>query len=100
MVDLLAYYSNRPTVLHDLMRAAQKLERLRGQEPVGQRRSVHCESRPTRRAPRPAVADRLSEADLEELAALFRSGMPKHVLAERYGISLSSVKRLLKAENA
>jgi hypothetical protein len=37
----------------------------------------------------------LSDTDLVELVAAFRSGTPKQVLAERYGISLSSVKRLL-----
>jgi hypothetical protein len=39
---------------------------------------------------------RLTEAEMAELVASFRAGTPKYVLAERYGISPSSVKRILK----
>jgi uncharacterized protein (DUF433 family) len=42
------------------------------------------------------VRERLSEVALGELVASFRAGMPKHELATRYGISLSSVKRALR----
>jgi FixJ family two-component response regulator len=42
------------------------------------------------------VGDRLSGADTEQLIAAFRAGTPKRMLAERYGISESSVKRLIR----
>jgi hypothetical protein len=42
------------------------------------------------------VRDRLSEADVRELVEAFRTGTTKHELVERYGISLSSVKRVLR----
>jgi hypothetical protein len=47
-------------------------------------------------APRWRVRDRLSESDVAALIALFKAGTPKHVLAERYGIGIKSVKALLR----
>ena len=46
------------------------------------------------------VRERLSEANLDELATSFRDGTSKHELAARYGISLSSVKRVLRQHGA
>jgi hypothetical protein len=46
------------------------------------------------------VRDRLSEAQVRQLVEAFQAGTPKHELAERYGISLSSVKRLLRLYQA
>jgi hypothetical protein len=43
------------------------------------------------------VGDRLSEADIERLVTAFTVGTSKRGLAERYGISESSVKRLIRA---
>jgi hypothetical protein len=45
------------------------------------------------------ICDRLTAEDEQALAASFRAGTAKHQLAERYGISLSSVKRLLRKHN-
>ena len=42
------------------------------------------------------VRERLSDQDVDDLVHRFRAGTPKHKLASYYGISLSSVKRLLK----
>jgi hypothetical protein len=42
------------------------------------------------------VGDRLSQADTERLLAAFSAGTSKRKLAERYGISESSVKRLIR----
>ena len=44
------------------------------------------------------VSDRLSEADLRQLVADFQGGTAKRKLAERYGISESSVKRLIRRQ--
>jgi len=43
------------------------------------------------------IRDWLSEQDIAELIAAFQVGVPKYILAEQYGISLTSVKRLLRA---
>jgi transposase len=42
------------------------------------------------------VGDRLTEADERQLVAAFHAGTSKRKLAERYDISESSVKRLLR----
>lgn len=42
------------------------------------------------------VSDRLSEADMRLLVEAFESGTPKWKLAEQYGVSESSVKRLVR----
>lgn len=43
------------------------------------------------------VADRLAEEQITALIDGFVSGTPKHVLAKRYGVSLTTVKDLLRA---
>jgi Mor family transcriptional regulator len=42
------------------------------------------------------VRTRLGQAAIDELVASFRAGTPKHELAKKYEISLSSVKRVLR----
>jgi hypothetical protein len=42
------------------------------------------------------ILDRLGEEAVSELIEAFRAGTPKWRLAEQYGISLSSVKRLVR----
>jgi methylphosphotriester-DNA--protein-cysteine methyltransferase len=42
------------------------------------------------------VSHRLGSSTLEQIAAEYEAGASKQVLAQRYGVSLSSVKRLLK----
>ncbi|WP_131786588.1 helix-turn-helix domain-containing protein [Protofrankia symbiont of Coriaria ruscifolia] len=44
-----------------------------------------------------SMTDRLSAADIETLAERYRSGVKAAHLAAEYNISLSSVKRLLRA---
>ena len=46
------------------------------------------------------VSDRLSTEDIETLLQAFRAGTPKWQLAEMYGISLTSVKRLVRQSRA
>jgi hypothetical protein len=43
---------------------------------------------------------RLSEADVAELVGQFAAGVTRTALVEKYGISLSSVKRLLRGHGA
>ncbi|MGH3459934.1 MAG: hypothetical protein ACRDP9_00535 [Kribbellaceae bacterium] len=57
--------------------------------------SNHASAAPT--APRRwRLVDRLADQDIQSLLFDNRSGLTQQVLAERYGISLSSVKRLLR----
>ena len=46
------------------------------------------------------VSDRLSEVELRQLVTDFVAGTPKRRLAERYGISESSVKKLIRKHRA
>jgi hypothetical protein len=46
------------------------------------------------------VGDRLSEADTERLVTDFTAGTSKRKLAEQYGISESSIKRLIRQHGA
>lgn len=59
--------------------------------------SVHSTGRRQRQW---EVTDRLSEADVRLLVQAFEGGTPKWKLAEQYGISESSVKRLLRRHRA
>lgn len=43
-----------------------------------------------------AIDRRLSETDIQTIIAEFLSGTPKHELARRYSVSLSSIKSLLR----
>ncbi|MFD7158820.1 helix-turn-helix domain-containing protein [Kribbella sp. NPDC059898] len=49
----------------------------------------------TRRGPQ-RPGDLLTEADRLRMARLFRSGAAKHKIATEYGVSLSTVKRILR----
>jgi len=44
------------------------------------------------------VRDRLTEADVQSLISEFLTGTPKRVLAERYVVSFSTVKRILRKQ--
>jgi hypothetical protein len=68
------------------------------------RRIIDCtEAAPVAQAPEPVashrrwkLADRLGEEIIQQLLADSRAGMGKPVLMEKYGISRSSVKRILR----
>ena len=51
------------------------------------------------RADRPwALADRLSQVQVQDIAESFIASVAQRNLAERYGISMSSAKRLLREQ--
>jgi len=88
VVELLCRYSNRPDLLRPLLAVLRRIEGGdKTDEPGG------IESRELGPA-RPG--DRLSEADVCEIVGRFRTGAPKHKLAAQYGMSLSTMKRLLR----
>jgi DNA-directed RNA polymerase specialized sigma24 family protein len=91
-VDVIRAYSKRPDVLEDLDRAVRQLDKALA-EPAPERASVRSSGRVGHVQ---AIADRLSAEQVAAIIQRFRAGTAKHVLADEYGISLSSVKRLLR----
>jgi hypothetical protein len=92
MVDLVGAYSKRRDLAD---RQARTLERLHKAQAQTDEHSVSVRS--TGRSQQQwQVMDRLSEADRRLLVQAFKGGTPKWKLAEQYGVSLSSVKRLLR----
>jgi hypothetical protein len=91
-VDLIRHYSNRPDLLDDLGRTVCRLGQL-APEPAQGRRSVSSTGRMGRKW---ALRDRLGPDDVRGLVEGFRAGMSKRKLARQYGISESSVKRILR----
>lgn len=94
-MELLTRYSNNSTLLDDLRYARQAAVSVdEDDEPQlgGERRAVG-----TRRW---AVADRLSVDGLREVVECYRDGMTARELAEKFSISHSSVKRILRRAGA
>jgi hypothetical protein len=88
-------YSNRRDRADALVSAVDQLRKAQAQpsESAFSVRSTHS-TRQWR------VGDRLSEVDTERLVAAFATGTSKRKLAEHYGISESSVKRLIPRHGA
>jgi hypothetical protein len=88
LVEVLRRYSNRPDLLGPLLEVLRRIEAGdRADEPGGVASREGGSLRPS---------DRLSEADVHEIVERFRAGAPKHKLAAEYGMSLSTMKRLLR----
>lgn len=89
-VDLVRRYSNRVDLQERLAEA--------------QSRALHGQQEPDRHAAATAsrvsrtwrVRDRLMDGDIEQIIAEFLAGTPKRVLAERYAVSFSTVKNILR----
>ena len=89
MVEVLRRYSNRGDLVKSVQDVLRRIEEGDQDNEPGVRSTVRGGGlRPVR--------ERLSEAELGELAASFQAGTPKHRLAARYGISESSVSRVLR----
>ena len=88
-MELVTYYSNRPDLHSDLRRTCLLVfdpkEKLVDPDPPASPGGTDWR-----------LSDRLSSEDVETIIKEFLSGTPKHVLATRYGISLGSVKNLLR----
>src|SRR5215469_3623504 len=91
MVEVLKRYSH-PEVLDDLRSAVKAITHSIQQDHV-----VTCENpagRRPRAGTRPKITARLSESDIATMVAAYQAGtISGKQLAEKYGISLSSVKR-------
>jgi hypothetical protein len=92
MVDNILAYSKRPDVLQDLDHALHQLGEALA-EPAPHPVSVRSSGRVGRVW---AMTDRLTDAQVRDLVAAFRTGTPKWKLAEQYGISPKSVQRLVR----
>jgi DNA invertase Pin-like site-specific DNA recombinase len=90
-VELVRRYSNRADLQE---RLAQTLSRAR------QRGGQELDSRPLTVSGRASgvwrVRDRLTDDDVLVLIADFLAGTSKRELAERYGVSFSTVKKILR----
>lgn len=88
IVELLRRYSNHPELLGPMLDVLRRIaEEDRADEPDG----VASRALGPLRS-----SNRLSEADVCEIAERFSAGEPKHKLAAEYGMSLSTLKRLLR----
>jgi DNA invertase Pin-like site-specific DNA recombinase len=88
LVEVMSRYSNRPDLLGPMLDVLRRIGAGdRGDEPG---RVVLREGGSLR------TSDRLSDADVSEIVERFRAGEPKHRLAVAYGMSLSTMKRLLR----
>jgi hypothetical protein len=95
LVDLVRAYSNRLDLLDELVTALQQLQRAVQAEQQAPPQRISVQSTASDSQPR-RVGDRLGTAAVSQLVTDFAGGMPKRVLAERYGVSESSIKRLLR----
>jgi hypothetical protein len=73
-----------------------ELQRYRRDWRAGVKQTVPPTSAYARTRPSRLMRHRLVDQDIAALVRAFRRGTPKHMLAERYGISLTSVKRELR----
>ncbi len=87
-VEVMRRYSNRPDLLGPMLDVLRRVEDGDKEDEPGGVESRECG--PLR------PSDRLSEADVREVVNRFRAGVPKRRLAVEYGMSLSTVKRLLR----
>jgi hypothetical protein len=94
-VDLLIAYSKQVDRVSELVSAVERLRVGDVGEPV--RVSV-CSVEGSLVQQR--VMDRLGEAELRRLVSEFREGVTKRELAERYAMSESTVKRILRKRGA
>ena len=92
LVHVLLSYSRRPDLAMDLEAIVSQLRRALTRKSV-ERVSVQSEA-----APRVwRIADRFDEVELQTLIANFRAGLTLTQLVAQYGISRSSIQRLLRA---
>jgi hypothetical protein len=91
MVELVRRYCNRPDLQERLAAIQPGASQRRGPETDSDALTVSGRVPDAWR-----VRDRLTEADVQSLISEFLTGTPKRVLAERYVVSFSTVKRILR----
>ena len=93
-MDLLERFSNRSDVLYDLEEGERQL--LKVQKETTERVSVQSVKTPRRVGAAPTTEERLGDENVSKLLRQYRDGTAAEVLAERFGVSLSSVRRLAR----
>lgn len=95
MVGAVVYYSKHSALSDDLGRCLRRVRQAGTVHPP-----VRLSVRSTGKSERQwRVSDRLSEADTAKIVALGHEGVSKVQIAKRFGISHSSVKRILAAHS-
>lgn len=89
-MDLVSAYSKRSDLLVDLDRVVLQLGHAAS---VTNSQSVQSTGRVGRARD---LQDCLTNADVEQIALSFQSGIPRYKIAAQYSISVSSVARLLR----
>jgi hypothetical protein len=82
-------YSNRPDLLEQLRKVAVILSDGSQDDGAGAKVTIECLVRSRR------LDDRFSPEDLQTMIDLYRSGTTARQVAEKFGVSLRSVTRLL-----
>lgn len=90
-MELVRRYSNRVDLQERLAEARSRARQQGEQEPNGYAVTVSGRVSGVWR-----VRDRLTDADVQALIGEFLAGTSKRVLAERYAISFSTVKNILR----
>ena len=90
-MELVRRYCNRPDLQERLAAARSRAIKLGEEEPDSGAPVVSGRVSGTWR-----VRDRLTDADVQSLIDEFLSGTPKRVLAERFAVSFSTVKNILR----
>jgi hypothetical protein len=93
-VDLKGCLSN-----FEARRAVSDVQSLLDGEPITVPHSEMAATRAKRRAPEP-IRLRLGDAAVADLVAEFVAGTTRQNLADQYGVSVSSVKRLIRGSGA
>ena len=89
LVEVAGRYSNRPDLLEQLRRVAAIVSDGGQDDGAGAKVPMECLVGSRR------LHDRFSSEDLQAMIDLYRSGTTARQVAEKFRISLSSVKRLL-----
>jgi DNA invertase Pin-like site-specific DNA recombinase len=89
MVEVVRRYSNRPDLLEQLRKVAAILLDVSQDDWAGVKVTTECVIRSRR------LRDRFSPEELQTMIDLYRSGVTARQVAEKFGVSLRSVKRLL-----
>jgi len=93
-VEVIGHYSNTPDLLPDLRRTIEAVTTM-----------IIEDDQPDITATAPAdrrwrIKDRLNQTDLDQLVASFSQGATIPELAERHGISPTSIKTILRQHGA
>lgn len=91
-VDLLRHYSNRSELLEQLHKVSVILSNTSGDGSVSPSGAAQAEVGTRSRW----LRHRFTAEDQQAMIDLYRSGAPARVVAERYGIGVRAVKRLLQ----